>query len=161
MALSIRSAGGAVLFSEGTMHTPMRRDGEDLDRTWRRGIPYVSRRETSGGRNMGSDHVVQVSDTDFDQKVINGQGLTIVDFWAEWCAPCRMIAPVLEELATEYAGKVTVAKLNVDENPRIAARFGIRSIPTLLFFKGGERVDQVVGAVPRGVIQSKLGAHLD
>lgn len=110
---------------------------------------------------MGSDHVVQVSDTDFDQKVINGQGLTIVDFWAEWCAPCRMIAPVLEELATEYAGKVTVAKLNVDENPRIAARFGIRSIPTLLFFKGGERVDQVVGAVPRGVIQSKLGAHLD
>ncbi|MBW8004831.1 MAG: thioredoxin [candidate division NC10 bacterium] len=110
---------------------------------------------------MASENIVQVSDADFDQKVINGQGLTIVDFWAEWCAPCRMIAPILEELAQQYAGKVTVAKLNVDENPQAAARFGIRSIPTLLFFKGGERVDQVIGAVPRGVIQSKLGAYLD
>ncbi len=110
---------------------------------------------------MASAHVVHVNDTDFEQKVINGQGLTIVDFWAEWCAPCRMIAPILEELAQQYAGKVTVAKLNVDENPQSAARFGIRSIPTLLFFKGGERVDQVIGAVPRGVIQSKLGPYLE
>jgi thioredoxin 1 len=113
------------------------------------------------GEDMASEHIVQVSDADFDQKVINGQGLTIVDFWAEWCAPCRMIAPILEDVAQEYAGKVTVAKLNVDENPQAAARFGIRSIPTLLFFKGGERVDQVIGAVPRGVIQSKLGPYLD
>jgi thioredoxin 1 len=110
---------------------------------------------------MSSNNIVQVSDADFDQKVVESQGLTIVDFWAEWCAPCRMIAPVLEELADEYSGKVTIAKLNVDENPRTAARFGIRSIPTLLLFKGGERVDQVIGAVPRGVIQSKIGAHLE
>ncbi len=118
-------------------------------------------RKTMLGTTMSSNNIVQVSDADFDQKVVKSQGLTIVDFWAEWCAPCRMIAPVLEELADEYSGKVTIAKLNVDENPRTAARFGIRSIPTLLLFKGGERVDQVIGAVPRGVIQSKIGAHLD
>lgn len=109
---------------------------------------------------MASENIVKVSDADFDQKVVNGQGLTIVDFWAEWCAPCRMIAPILDELAQEYAGRVTVAKLNVDENPRTAARFGIRSIPTLLIFKEGERIDQVIGAVPRTVIQSKIGPHL-
>ena len=109
---------------------------------------------------MAAEKIVQVSDADFDQRVINGQGLTIVDFWAEWCAPCRMIAPILEELAEEYAGKMTVAKLNVDENPKTAARFGIRSIPTLLLFKGGERVDQIMGAVPRGVILSKIGPYL-
>lgn len=109
---------------------------------------------------MASENIFQVSDADFEQKVVNGQGLTVVDFWAEWCAPCRIIAPILEELAHEYAGKVTIAKLNVDENPQTAARFGIRSIPTLLFFKGGERVDQVIGAVPRGTIQSKIGTYL-
>ena len=113
------------------------------------------------GTRMSSNKIVKVSDADFDQKVVKTQGLTIVDFWAEWCAPCRMIAPLLEELADEYSGKVTIAKLNVDENPRTAARYGIRSIPTLLLFKGGERVDQVIGAVPRSVIQSKIGAHLD
>lgn len=117
--------------------------------------------KTTMGITMSSDRIVKVSDADFDQKVVKTQGLTIVDFWAEWCAPCRMIAPLLEELADEYSGKVTIAKLNVDENPRTAARFGIRSIPTLLLFKGGERVDQVIGAVPRNVIQSKIGAHLD
>ena len=118
-------------------------------------------RNATTGTTMSSEKIVQVSDADFDQKVVKSQGLTIVDFWAEWCAPCRMIAPVLEELADEYSGKVTIAKLNVDENPRTAARFGIRSIPTLLIFKGGERVDQVIGAVPRNVIQSKIGAYLD
>lgn len=134
------------------------------DLTEKKGAGSMKYPETSTptqGENMAAEHIVQVSDADFDQKVINGQGLTIVDFWAEWCAPCRVIAPILEELAQEYAGKVTVAKLNVDENPQAAARFGIRSIPTLLFFKGGERVDQVIGAVPRGVIQSKLGPYLD
>jgi len=118
-------------------------------------------RNATMGTTMSSNKIVQVSDADFDQKVVKSQGLIIVDFWAEWCAPCRMIAPVLEELADEYSGKVTIAKLNVDENPRTATRFGIRSIPTLLLFKGGERVDQVIGAVPRSVIQSKIGAYLD
>lgn len=113
------------------------------------------------GGNGVSENVVRVTDADFKERVVDSDGLTIVDFWAEWCAPCRMIAPILEELATEYAGKVRIAKLNVDENPHTAVRFGIRSIPTLLFFKGGERVDQVIGAVPRGTIQSKIGAHLD
>lgn len=109
---------------------------------------------------MATGKIVKVSDSDFDQQVVNGQGLVIVDFWADWCAPCRMIAPILEEVSQEYAGKVTIAKLNVDENPRTASRFGIRSIPTLLFFKAGERVDQVIGAVPKGVIKSKITTHL-
>jgi thioredoxin 1 len=88
---------------------------------------------------MGTENVVQVTDADFKQRVVDGQGLTIVDFWAEWCAPCRMIAPILEELAQEYAGKVTIAKLNVDENPQTAARLGIRSTehPDPPVFQGG------------------------
>lgn len=109
---------------------------------------------------MTTGKILKVSDSDFDQQVVNGQGLVIVDFWAAWCAPCRMIAPILEEISQEYAGKVTIAKLNVDENPRTAMRFGVRSIPTLLFFKSGERIDQVIGAVPKGVITSKIAAHL-
>lgn len=100
-----------------------------------------------------------VTDTDFGAEVEQQKGLTIVDFWATWCGPCRMIAPILEQLVDEYAGKVTVAKLDVDANPRAAARFGVRSIPTLLFFKDGKLVDQVIGAVPKAMIEAKLQAH--
>jgi thioredoxin 1 len=100
-----------------------------------------------------------VTDGDFEVEIEQQKGLTVVDFWATWCGPCRMIAPILEQLADEYAGKVTVAKLDVDANPKAAARFGVRSIPTLLFFKDGKLVDQVIGAVPKSMIEAKLQAH--
>jgi thioredoxin 1 len=100
-----------------------------------------------------------VTDADFGTEVEQNKGLTVVDFWATWCGPCRMIAPILEQLVDEYEGKVTVAKLDVDANPRAAARFGVRSIPTLLFFKDGKLVDQVIGAVPKSIIEAKLQQH--
>jgi thioredoxin 1 len=104
---------------------------------------------------MADAKIVKLTDTDFDAQV-KAHPLMLVDFWAEWCGPCRMIAPVLEELAGEYAGQLTVGKLNVDENRQIAARFGIRSIPTLLFFRDGARVEQVIGAHPKATLKAKI-----
>ena len=100
-----------------------------------------------------------VTDASFEQEVEKNPGLTIVDFWAAWCGPCRMIAPVLDQLAIEYAGKVKVAKLDVDSNIKTATRYNVRSIPLLLFFKNGKVVDQIVGAVPRAHIEHKLQHH--
>ena len=100
-----------------------------------------------------------VTDESFEADVEKANGLTVVDFWATWCAPCRMIAPILDQLATEYAGKVTVTKLDVDQNVRTATRFNVRSIPTLLFFKDGKLVDQVVGAVPKQALETKIKQH--
>jgi thioredoxin 1 len=91
-----------------------------------------------------------VTDASFDKDVLGASGPVVVDFWAEWCGPCRMISPALEEIATEMEGKVTIAKLNVDENPNIMMRYGIRSIPTLILFKNGEPASMQVGAVPKG-----------
>lgn len=104
-------------------------------------------------------HAVTVTDADFESVVEQNGGLTVVDFWATWCAPCRMIAPVLEQLAEEYAGKARVAKLDVDTNVRTASRFQVRSIPTLLFFKDGKVVDQVIGAVPKAQLETKFKEH--
>ena len=103
---------------------------------------------------------VDVSDQDFTEKVIEADKPVLVDFWAEWCGPCRMVAPIVEELAGEYEGKVDFTKLNVDFNPTVATTFGIRSIPTLLVFKGGKPVDQVIGAVPKAEIKKRLEAAL-
>ena len=103
---------------------------------------------------------VDVSDQDFTEKVIEADRPVLVDFWAEWCGPCRMVAPIVEELAGEYEGKVDFTKLNVDFNPTVATTFGIRSIPTLLVFKGGKPVDQVIGAVPKAEIKKRLEAAL-
>ena len=100
-----------------------------------------------------------VTDESFETDVEKANGLTVVDFWATWCAPCRMIAPILDQLATEYAGKVKVTKLDVDQNVRTATRFNVRSIPTLLFFKDGKLVDQVVGAVPKQQLETKFKQH--
>ncbi len=109
---------------------------------------------------MAHPNILKLTDADFDAQV-KAKPLLIVDFWAEWCGPCRMIAPVLEELAGEYADRLVVGKVNVDENRQIAARFGIRSIPTLLFFRDGARVDQVVGAHPRSTIKGKIDQLLN
>ena len=105
---------------------------------------------------MASPSIVHVTEATFDQEVTKRTEPVIVDFWAEWCGPCRAIAPVLDELVNEYGGGFTVAKVNVDEQPGLAARYGIRSIPTLLFIKGGTVVDQVIGAVPKAQIKKRL-----
>ena len=107
---------------------------------------------------MAENSIIHLTEATFDQEVTARPEVLIVDFWAEWCAPCRMIAPVLEELANEAHGGLTVAKINVDTEPKLAARFGVRSIPTLLFMKGGTVVDQVIGAVPKTQIKKKLEA---
>jgi thioredoxin 1 len=104
-------------------------------------------------------NVLAVTDANFEEEVEKHDGLTVVDFWATWCGPCRMIAPILEQLSTEYEGKVKVTKLDVDANIKTGSRFNVRSIPTLLFFKEGKVVDQIIGAVPKTHIESKLQQH--
>ena len=105
-----------------------------------------------------ADTALHLTEANFDQELARRPGLLLVDFWAEWCAPCRMIAPMLEELAKESGGTLTLAKVNVDDNHGLAARYGIRSIPTILFVKDGKVLDQVVGAVPKSQLQKKLEA---
>ena len=104
-------------------------------------------------------NAMAVTDENFETEVEKNDGLTVVDFWATWCAPCRMIAPILDQLATEYSGKVKVTKLDVDSNIKTATRFNVRSIPTILFFKGGKLVDQVIGAVPKSALDAKFKQH--
>jgi thioredoxin 1 len=113
--------------------------------------------EPTGEKTM--KNTVDVTDATFAQEVEQQEGLTIVDFWATWCGPCRMIAPMLDQIAAEQAGKVKVAKVDSDENQRLAARFNVRSIPMLLFFKDGQVVDQIVGAVPKARIEATLQQH--
>lgn len=104
--------------------------------------------------------VLTATDGNFADEVEGSEGLAIVDFWAEWCGPCRMVAPIIEELANEYEGRVTIAKLDVDANQQTAMRFGVRSIPTILFFKDGEHIDTVVGAVPKPHLERKIEEHI-
>ncbi|AFZ16171.1 thioredoxin [Allocoleopsis franciscana] len=103
---------------------------------------------------------VQVTDASFKQDVLESDIPVLVDFWAPWCGPCRMVAPVVDEIAQQYDGKVKVVKLNTDENPQIASQYGIRSIPTLMIFKGGQRVDMVVGAVPKTTLANTLEKYI-
>jgi len=103
-----------------------------------------------------NENVVVVGDADFDEQILKSETPVLVDFWAAWCGPCRTVGPVVEELADEYAGKVKVAKLNVDDNKQTPTKYGVRGIPTLMVFKGGELVDQIVGAVPKDRIKALL-----
>lgn len=103
---------------------------------------------------------LKFTDDSFEQDVIEADKPVLVDFWAEWCGPCRMVGPIVEELAGEYEGKAKIGKVNVDNNPNISAKYGIRSIPSLLIFKNGEVVDQIVGAVPKAQLKKQLEAQL-
>ncbi len=105
---------------------------------------------------MAGAGVLEVSDATFEQEVLRSEQPVLVDFWAIWCGPCKAIAPIVDSLAATYAGKLKVAKVNVDENGATPSRYGIRGIPTLLFFKGGKVADQVVGYVPQNVIEEKV-----
>ncbi|MGB6123646.1 MAG: thioredoxin [Bacteroidota bacterium] len=103
---------------------------------------------------------IELNDTNFQQEVLNSDTPVLVDFWAVWCGPCRMVAPVVEEIAKEYNGKLKVGKLDVDNNPEVSMKFGIRSIPTLMVFKGGQVVEQIVGAMPKRNLMDKVTPHI-
>jgi thioredoxin 1 len=105
---------------------------------------------------MAGEGVLEVNDANFDQEVLKSEQPVLVDFWAVWCGPCKAIAPIVDGLAATYAGKLKVAKVNVDQNGATPSRYGIRGIPTLLFFKGGKIADQVVGYVAQDVIEEKV-----
>ncbi len=107
-----------------------------------------------------AEGIVVATTSTWESEILKSKGLVMVDFWAVWCGPCRIIAPTVEELAKEYSGRVKVAKLNTDENPDIASRYKIMGIPTVMFFKDGQKVDQIVGAVPKPQLKAKIDALL-
>lgn len=106
------------------------------------------------------DMTIEITDSNFEEVVLKSDKPVLVDFWAEWCGPCRMVGPVVEELSNEYDGKVVIGKVDVDSNPEVSLKFGIRNIPALLFFKDGEIVDKQIGAVPKSVLAEKLDKQL-
>ena len=111
---------------------------------------------------MENNNIIDVNEIDFETKVLeeSTKRLVVVDFWAPWCGPCRMVAPIVDEISKEFEGKIKVFKLNTDENPNVASQYGIRSIPTLMVFKGGQKVDTVVGAVPKATLSGTISKHL-
>jgi len=109
---------------------------------------------------MASKNVLEINDDSFETEVINSDKLTLVDFWAPWCGPCKIIGPVLDELAGEYEGKVKFTKLNVDDNPSSASNYGVRGIPTMILFKDGEAKNQIVGAVPKAELEKAINESL-
>lgn len=105
---------------------------------------------------MAAENLTELSDASFEAEILQSSTPVLVDFWAPWCGPCRVVGPIVEELAQQYQGRVKVAKMNVDNNPVTPGKYGIRGIPTLILFKNGEAVDQIVGAVPKGQIEAML-----
>ena len=103
---------------------------------------------------------LQITDANFEAEVVQSDKVVVVDFWAEWCGPCRIVGPIIDELAKDYEGKAVIGKVDVDENPGISMRYGIRNIPTILFLKNCEIVDKQVGAVPKSILEQKLKAHI-
>ena len=106
------------------------------------------------------ENEIILTDQNFDEQIKNNSEAVLVDFWAPWCMPCRIVAPILSDVAKDYTGRLKIAKVNVDENPMTAARFGISSIPTLMLFKDGQKVDQWVGAMPRPMLETAIKPHL-
>jgi thioredoxin 1 len=111
-------------------------------------------------QHKNNNMALELTDANFQSTVLDSDKLTVVDFWAEWCGPCRAIGPVIEELSKEYDGKINVGKVNVDHNPNLSVNYGITSIPAILFIKGGQIVDKQIGAVPKSVLDKKIQAHL-
>jgi thioredoxin 1 len=107
-----------------------------------------------------SEGILEVTSSNWDSEVIKAQGLVMIDFWAAWCGPCRIISPTVEELAKEYSGKIKVLKLNTDDNSEIASRYKIMGIPTIMFFKDGLKIDQIVGVVPKQHLKAKIDSFL-
>lgn len=116
----------------------------------------IGRTNTQGG----TVKPIEITDANFDQEVLKSDKPVLIDFWAVWCGPCRMVGPVVEEIASEYNGKLKVGKLDVDNNPEVSMKFGIRSIPTLMVFKGGKVVEQIIGAVPKRNLVDKVIPHI-
>ena len=108
-----------------------------------------------------AEGVSEVTTSTWDSEVIRAQGVVMIDFWAAWCGPCRIISPTIEELSKEYSGKIKVLKLNTDENSDIASRYQVMGIPTIMFFKDGTKLDQIVGVVPKQVLKAKIEAYLN
>ncbi len=135
---------------------------EELEKIKQRKLAELMKRVSKIGGSptaYASSELVTLTDENFDS-FISSNKLAVVDFWAEWCAPCRMLAPLFKELAKEYAGKIAFGKLNVDENPTTAAKFGIMSIPTLIIFKNGQPVDMIIGATPKRQIEVRLNRYI-
>jgi thioredoxin 1 len=132
-------------------------DDEELEKINKRKLEQLMKR--TQGQSATDGKLVTLTDANFASE-ISKRDLVVVDFWAAWCGPCRMISPIIEQLAREYAGKITFGKLNVDENPMVSNRFGIQSIPAILVFKGGKQVDGLIGAVPKAHIESKFKPYL-
>jgi thioredoxin 1 len=107
-----------------------------------------------------SEHILQLSDENFEEKVLQASGPVLVDYWAEWCGPCKMIAPALDELSTEMAGKVTIAKINIDENPHVPQKYGVRGIPTMMIFQNGQVAATKVGALPKSKIKEWIESSI-
>ncbi len=133
---------------------------EEIERIKQRKLQEMLQSKVSPLQNNGPSKPITLTDQTFEE-TISKQPLMVVDFWAEWCGPCRMVSPIVEQLAHEYAGKVSFGKLNVDENPMVSNAFQIQSIPALLVFKSGKLVDGIVGAVPKHIIELKIKSHLN
>lgn len=103
---------------------------------------------------------LELTDSNFNELILNSDKLTVVDFWAPWCGPCKVLGPVIDELATEYDSKVVIGKVNVDDNPEMSSHFGIRNIPTILFIKGGKIIDIQVGMAPKASLITKINSHI-
>ncbi len=134
-------------------------EDEELERIRRKKMRDMMKREESKPSPVATGKPIEMTDSDFDEIVKKG-GLVVVDCWAAWCAPCRMIGPIIEELSKEYAGKILFGKLNVDGNRKVALEYQVMSIPTILVFKNGELVDRIIGAMPRRLLEPKITQHL-